>query len=95
MACYTRGAQKVRGPTKKENEFFEETRCEGCDVIKTVLTQPLPNWSCYFAQAVGCYFKLLFRLFSYCSGCVNPRPAGVWLVTRPAGGGGAKGSPPP
>ena len=22
---------------------------------------------------------------------VNPRPAGVWLVTRPAGGGGAKG----
>ena len=24
---------------------------------------------------------------------VNPRPAGVWLVTRPAGGGG-KGPPP-
>ena len=24
---------------------------------------------------------------------VNPRPAGVWLVTRPAGGGGAKGPP--
>ena len=26
--------------------------------------------------------------------CVNPRPAGVWLVTRPAGGGGPKGPPP-
>ena len=26
--------------------------------------------------------------------CINPRPAGVWLVTRPAGGG-AKGPPPP
>ena len=25
---------------------------------------------------------------------VNPRPAGVWLVTRPAGGGGAKAPPP-
>ena len=25
---------------------------------------------------------------------VNPRPAGVWLVTRPAGGGGPKGPPP-
>ena len=24
----------------------------------------------------------------------NPRPAGVWIVTRPAGGGGGKGSPP-
>ena len=25
---------------------------------------------------------------------LNPRPAGVWLVTRPAGGGGGgKGSP--
>ena len=24
---------------------------------------------------------------------LNPRPAGVWLVTRPAGGGGAKGPP--
>ena len=24
---------------------------------------------------------------------VNPRPAGVWLVTRPAGGGGAKAPP--
>ena len=24
---------------------------------------------------------------------INPRPAGVWLVTRPAGGGG-KGPPP-
>ena len=25
---------------------------------------------------------------------INPRPAGVWLVTRPAGGGGQR-SPPP
>ena len=25
---------------------------------------------------------------------VNPRPAGVWIVTRPAGGG-PKGPPPP
>ena len=25
----------------------------------------------------------------------NPRPAGVWLVTRPAGGGGGVHSPPP
>ena len=24
----------------------------------------------------------------------NPRPAGVWIVTRPAGGGGPKGPPP-
>ena len=24
---------------------------------------------------------------------VNPRPAGVWIVTRPAGGGGPKGPP--
>ena len=31
----TRGVQKVRGPTKKENEFYDETRCEGCHVIKT------------------------------------------------------------
>ena len=31
----TRGVQKVRGPTKKENEFYDETRCEGCDIIKT------------------------------------------------------------
>ena len=31
----TRGVQKVRGPTKKENEFYDETRCEGCDVSKT------------------------------------------------------------
>ena len=27
-------------------------------------------------------------------GSINPRPAGVWLVTRPAGGGGPKGPPP-
>ena len=26
--------------------------------------------------------------------CFNPRPAGVWLVIRPAGGGGAKGPTP-
>ena len=26
--------------------------------------------------------------------CVNPRPAGVWIVTRPAGGGGPKAPPP-
>ena len=32
----TRGVQKVRGPTKKENEFYDETRCEGCDVSKTI-----------------------------------------------------------
>ena len=32
----TRGVQKVRGPTKKENEFYDVTRCEGFDVIKTV-----------------------------------------------------------
>ena len=25
---------------------------------------------------------------------INPRPAGVWIVTRPAGGGGGKGPPP-
>ena len=25
---------------------------------------------------------------------VNPRPAGVWLVTRPAGGGGGANAPP-
>ena len=25
---------------------------------------------------------------------VNPRPAGVWIVTRPAGGGGGKGPSP-
>ena len=31
----TRGVQKVRGPTKKENEFYDETRCEGCDVSNT------------------------------------------------------------
>ena len=24
---------------------------------------------------------------------INPRPAGVWLATRPAEGGGGKGSP--
>ena len=24
---------------------------------------------------------------------INPRPAGVWIVTRPAGGGGPKGPP--
>ena len=29
------GVQKVRGPTKKENEFYDETRCEACDVSKT------------------------------------------------------------
>ena len=27
-------------------------------------------------------------------GVVNPRPAGVWLVTRPAGGGGGQRAPP-
>ena len=27
-------------------------------------------------------------------GHINPRPAGVWIVTRPAGGGGAKAPPP-
>ena len=26
---------------------------------------------------------------------LNPRPAGVWLVTRPAGGGGGPKGPPP
>ena len=25
---------------------------------------------------------------------INPRPDGVWRVTRPDGGGGAKGAPP-
>ena len=30
---------------------------------------------------------------SPCPG-VNPRPAGVWLVTRPAGGGGGGKGPP-
>ena len=35
MCENTRGVQKVRGPTKKENEFYDETRCEGCDVSKT------------------------------------------------------------
>ena len=31
---HTRGVQKVRGPTKKENDFYDETRCEACDVSK-------------------------------------------------------------
>ena len=31
----TMGVQKVRGPTKKENEFYDETRREACDVSKT------------------------------------------------------------
>ena len=35
IVVYTRGVQKVRSPTKKENEFYDETRCEGCDVSKT------------------------------------------------------------
>ena len=26
--------------------------------------------------------------------CINPSPAGVWLVTRPTGGGGGQRSPP-
>ena len=34
-STYTRGVQKVRGPTKKENDFYDEARCEGCDLIKT------------------------------------------------------------
>ena len=45
----TRAVQKVRGPTKKENEFYEVTRCEGCDVIKTT---PAANRSCCFVQAL-------------------------------------------
>ena len=53
-AVNTRGVQKVRGPTKKENDFYDETRCEGCDVTKRPLTQPLANRSYCFAQAVGC-----------------------------------------
>ena len=33
-----------------------------------------------------------FKSMSLC--CVNPRPAGVWIVTRPAGGGGGAKGPP-
>ena len=33
------------------------------------------------------------RRISVCM-TLNPRPAGVWLVTRPAGGGGAQRAPP-
>ena len=40
--------------------------------------------------AYSCHFIIITRIRYL----VNPRPAGVWLVTRPAGGGGGgKGSP--
>ena len=38
------------------------------------------------------YFKQIsFFVFVF---CINPRPAGVWIVTRPAGGGGGGKDPP-
>ena len=38
--------------------------------------------------------KLITNYLSFVYYLFNPRPAGVWLVTRPAGGGGgAKGTP--
>ena len=46
-----------------------------------------------------CFVVVLFvpLLYSYTNVCwqwfVSPRPAGVWIVTRPAGGGGGKGPP--
>ena len=41
----------------------------------------------------GIYFGYIRRLFQSWVSPFNPRSVGVWLVTRPAGGGG-KGSPP-
>ena len=41
----------------------------------------------------GIYFGYIRRLFQRRVGPFNPRPAGVWIVTRPAGGG-PKGPPP-
>ena len=46
-------------------------------------------------RKVQCHFLLCIyndRVFTvYLVFVFNPRPAGVWLVTRPAGGGGGKG----
>ena len=41
-----------------------------------------------FIKLLGWAKHIISRHFK-----VNPRPAGVWLVTHPAGGGGAKGPP--
>ena len=38
-------------------------------------------------------FKKVFWVIITIILTFNPRPAGVWIVTRPAGGGGAKGPP--
>ena len=40
----------------------------------------------------GHHKTFICRLLSKCGLALNPRPAGVWLVTRPAGGG-PKGPP--
>ena len=46
-------------------------------------------------QLLGAALQNRSELFSGTGLCdVTPRPAGVWLVTRPAGGGGGQRPPP-
>ena len=48
-----------------------------------------PNFRVFFRDC-----QTSFRKTSIISGTIIPRPAGVWIATRPAGGGGPKGPPP-
>ena len=45
----------------------------------------------------GAYFDqpISARVTIFICTLINPRPAGGWLVTRPAGGGGEGGKGPP
>ena len=67
---YTRGVQKVRGPTKKENEFYDETRWEGCDVIETIPDAPTSQLVLLFCS--GCW--LCKNVCYFCR--TQRRPAG-------------------
>ena len=52
---YIRGVfKKFAARPRRKTNFTTKRGVRDVTLLKRSLTQPLPNWSCCFAQAVGC-----------------------------------------
>ena len=75
----------------KEIGWFEKRKVE--IKLQTVVITLVMVWTAVNMRKRFCSVSVLLSFWWECS--FNPRPAGVWIVTRPAGGGGGAKGPPP
>ena len=56
--------KKFAARPRRKTNFTTKRGVRDVTLLKRSLTQPLPNWSCCFAQAIGCCKKCLTFLYN-------------------------------